>query len=68
MIIKTKTKKEAETLLKAIQIAHYEKFVDVKIEYPNGYYGIFNKRDDNNQFIPFAFRYLNNGREIYKEQ
>lgn len=32
MIIKTKTKKEAETLLKNIQIAHYEKFVDVKID------------------------------------
>lgn len=64
MTIKMKTKKEAFELLKQIQIFPYEKYVDIKIEYPNGYYGIFNKRGNNNQFIPFAFRYTKNGEAI----
>lgn len=66
MRIKVKTKNEALELLHKIEIMPYEKFVDIKIEYPNGYFGIFNNRDNNNQFIPSSFRYTNNGNEIKK--
>lgn len=65
MEIKTKTKSEAYELLRMIKIYPYEKYVDIKIVYPNGYYGIFNKRDTNNQFIPYEFRYTNNGNDLY---
>jgi hypothetical protein len=64
MIIKTKSKSEAEKIFRNIQILPYEKFVDIRIDYPRGYFAIVNKRNSNNTFIPFSFRYLNNGNEI----
>ena len=64
MVIKTKSKSEAEKIFNSIEIQPYEKYVDVKITYPNGYFGIFNQRHDDNSFIPFKFKYVNNANII----
>lgn len=67
MTIKVKTKNEAENIFNSIQIMDYEKYVDLKIEYPNGYYFIGNCRNDDNTFIPYQFRFYNNGKKIQKK-
>lgn len=64
MIIKTKSKSEAEKIFNNIQILPYERFVDIRIDYHRGFFAIVNKRNSNNTLIPFSFRFINNGNEI----
>lgn len=57
MRIKTHNIEESKKILSSIEIAPYEKYVDLVIESPKYKISITNKRDNDYQFIPHQFRF-----------